>query len=285
MKKYLPTIITLVIFLCGLILFLYPTVSNLYNEYMNEKMVVSYEKEVNSISKDLFNEEKKNAKLYNKYMRDTAKLKELGLTYENVLNPTKDGGMGYIEIPKISVTLMIYHSVDEDNLQDGLGHVKETALPIGGESTHSVIAGHTGLPSAKLLTNLDRLTIGDKFYIHVLDEVLTYRVDNIAVVEPEDSSLTRVVKGQDNVTIVTCTPYGINSHRLLVRGVRVGNNSGGDEELSGIDVEGDAVNIEMKFLITYSAIGIVLIVLAVYKLKNIFKKLKKGGVKDDEKYL
>ena len=161
------------------------------------------------------------ARLYNENMRNPEALEKLGLDYENVLNPYGGGIMGYLEIPKIRVSLVIVHDVDEDELQDSVGHMKETALPVGGKGTHAAMAGHSGLPSAKLLTNLEVLEPGDMFYIHVLGERLDYRVDQIAVVEPNDRSLLQTDPDKDFVTLITCTPYGINSHRLLVRGVRV----------------------------------------------------------------
>ena len=186
--------------------------------------------------------------------------------------------MGYIEIPKISVSLVIYHTIDEDVLQNGIGHVEGTALPIGGVSTHCVLAGHTGLPSAKLLTNIDHLEVGDTFFVHVLDEVLTYQVDDVSIVEPHEVSKLNVVSGKDYVTLVTCTPYGVNSHRLLVRGVRV---DGKDVNASNDKlVQNDAFYIEMKYLITFSLIGIGILFIVgrkIYKMKK--KKDTKGGEK------
>lgn len=277
MKRHLSTIVVIIIFLCGLSLFLYPTLSNLYNERMNDKMLSDYTKVVEGVKNEEYENAKKEAKLYNKHLNDKTKLKELKLNYSDVLNIMGDGAMGYIEIPKISVTLMIYHTVDEDNLQDGIGHVEGTALPIGGKNTHSILAGHTGLPSAKLLTNLDRMQIGDKFYINVLGKKLEYKVDNIAVVLPEDTSLTQVEKDKDLVTLVTCTPYGINSHRLLVRGVR-NDGKGSDTIKEGaVDIEGDVVNIQMRYMITCTLTGLVLIFIAVYGFISIIRKRRKGG--------
>ncbi len=276
MKKHLPTIIVVIIFLCGLALFLYPTISNLYNEHLNKQYIAQTEEYVSDFKNEEYEKIKKDARLYNENIYNPDRLKELGLTYENVLNIYGDGAMGYIEIPKISVSLMIYHTVEEDKLQDGLGHMEETSLPIGGENTHSVLAGHTGLPSAKLLTNLDRMEVGDRFYIHVLDEVLEYQVDNIVVVEPEEAEHISVISGQDLVTIVTCTPYGINSHRLLVRGVRCeeGGSLTGD---GGLEVGNEASTVQMRYMITYSLIGLVLIGVAINRFMAILKRKRKGG--------
>jgi len=268
MKKHLSTIIVVIIFFCGLALFLYPMVSNIYNNHLNDKLIGEYEEDMQVVIPGQYEDIKKDAYLYNENINNGKVLKELGLTYDELLNLGGNGSMGYIEIPKISVSLMIYHTVEEDKLQDGIGHVEGTALPVGGKNTHCVLAGHTGLPSSKLLTNLDRMEIGDKFYIHVLDEVLEYKVDNISVVEPEDAELISVVSGKDHVTIVTCTPYGINSHRLLVRGIRSNGQISDEDEGTKLDVQNDIEIIEMKYLITISMIVITLITGALYKIKR-----------------
>ena len=221
MKKHISTILIVCMFLCGLTLFLYPSVSNFYNESKNKSLIDTYINQTQSMSKQDYTAYWNRARLYNENMWDAGALQRLGLEYESVLNPYGEGVMGYLEIPKIRVSLVIVHDVDEAELQDSVGHLKETALPIGGKGTHAAMAGHSGLPSAKLLTNLELMEPGDMFYIHVLGERLDYRVDQIAVVEPEDRSLLQVDPNKDYVTLVTCTPYGINSHRLLVRGVRV----------------------------------------------------------------
>ncbi|MBR3707239.1 MAG: class C sortase [Firmicutes bacterium] len=221
MKKNASTILIVCVFLCGLVLFLYPSVSNFYNESKNGGLIDDYISQTQGMSKQDYTAAWEAARLYNENMRNPEALEKLGLDYKNVLNPYGGGIMGYIEIPKIRVSLVIVHDVDEDELQDSVGHMKETALPVGGKGTHAAMAGHSGLPSAKLLTNLEVLEPGDMFYIHVLGERLDYRVDQIAVVEPNDRSLLQTDPDKDFVTLITCTPYGINSHRLLVRGVRV----------------------------------------------------------------
>lgn len=283
MKKHLPTIIVAVIFLCGLSLFLYPTVSNLYNQYLNHKLIGDYVDAFENTSPEQLNEAMTNAVAYNQNCNNKEKLEELGLTYENTLNTTGNGVMGYVEIPKISVSLIIYHSIDEEVLQKGIGHVPETHLPVGGESTHCVLAGHTGLPSAKLLTNIDHLKVGDRFYIHVLNEVLEYKIDDISVVEPDEVTRLNVISGKDCVTLVTCTPYGVNSHRLLVRGVRVDSS---DLSAKEDGIVNELLNVDMKYLITFSLIGLFIIFVAVKKLRDIRKKKlatkTKGGEKTDE---
>ncbi len=283
MKKHLPTIIVAVIFLCGLSLFLYPTVSNLYNQHLNNKLIGEYKEAFSSITPEEINKTMKDAVNFNENHGNEGKLKELGLTYENVLNAADNGVMGYIEIPKISVSLIIYHTIEENVLQKGIGHVPETHLPVGGKNTHSVLAGHTGLPSAKLLTNIDHLKIGDRFYIHVLNEVLEYKIDDISVVEPDEVSRLNVISGKDCVTLVTCTPYGVNSHRLLVRGVRT---DGSDLSAKEDGIVNELLNIDMKHLITFSLVGLFIIFIAIKKLRSIRKNRlatqDEGGEKTDE---
>lgn len=283
MKKHLPTIIVAVIFLCGLSLFLYPTVSNLYNQYLNNKLIGEYKEAFSSTTPEEFNKAMTDAVAFNENRGNEKKLKELGLTYENVLNAADNGVMGYIEIPKISVSLIIYHTIEENVLQKGVGHVPETHLPVGGKNTHCVLAGHTGLPSAKLLTNIDHLKVGDRFYVHVLNEVLEYKIDDVSVVEPDEVSRLNVISGKDCVTLVTCTPYGVNSHRLLVRGVRVdGNDLSAKED----GIVNELLNIDMKYLITFSLIGLFIVFIAVKKIRDISKKktatTNEGGEKTDE---
>ncbi len=272
MKKHMSTIIVVVIFICGLSLFLYPTFSNFYNEHLNKQLIGDYKEAFANIKPEQHQKAKSDALSYSENKSNPDKLEELGLTYENVLNVAGNGIMGYIEIPKISVSLVIYHSIEENVLQKGIGHVPESSLPIGGKSTHCVLAGHTGLPSAKLLTNIDHLKIGDVFYIHVLDEVLQYQIDDISVVEPDEVSRLNVISGKDCVTLVTCTPYGVNSHRLLVRGVRVD----GKDNLSadGVNVQNELLNIEPVYLLTFSLIGLFIIFVAVRKIMK-FRKQRK----------
>ena len=274
MKKHLSTIIVVIIFICGLSIFLYPTISNLYNEYLNTQLISDYKDAYDSIKPEDKNRALEDARLYNETLGDPQKQKELGLKYENMLNLADNGIMGYIEIPKISVSLVINHSIEENVLQKGIGHVPESHLPIGGKSTHAVLAGHTGLPSAKLLTNIDHLKVGDDFYIHILDEVLRYSIDDISVVEPTEVSHLNVISGKDCVTLVTCTPYGVNSHRLLVRGVRV---QSGSFDPDALFVSNDILHIDIEYVLTFSLIGLLIVFVAI---RMLFKRRKK---KKDEK--
>ena len=225
----ISTVLLVIAFLAGLCLLLYPTASNLFNERGQRRVISDYSETLTVLDskghKELWDE----ANAYNEALLgrvDDQQLSDELLTrYENVLDVSGTGIMGYVDIPCIDCTLPIYHGTDDEELQVAAGHIEWTSLPVGGPSTHSVISGHRGLPSAELLTNIDKLEYGDAFYIHVLDKVLEYRVDDVAVVLPDDTERLRVVEGKDYVTLVTCTPYGVNSHRLLVRGVRVGESS------------------------------------------------------------
>ena len=213
----------------GLGLILYPSVANWWNSKHQTRLISDYTSAVQSTDTEKEEQMLTSAQAYN------AKLKERGFSlilndeekadYEAQLDVTGTGIMAYIEIPKIATTLPIYHGTDEAALQIAIGHLEGTSLPVGGESTHSVVSGHRGLPSAQLFTRLDELVIGDRFMIHVLDEVLTYEVDNIQIVLPDEVSSLAIQEGKDLVTLVTCTPYGVNSHRLLVTGHRVENDA------------------------------------------------------------
>lgn len=225
MKKN-KNIILLLIFIIGFAVFAYPTVSNWLAEYNQIKVVQSYNKYVTSISPAQMEEEWRRAEEYNELLQagpitdpfSNVDKVEPFTEYDTVLNV--DGVMGYIEIPSIDVKLPIYHGVTEEVLQKGVGHIKSTALPIGGEGTHAVLSAHSGLPEVKLFTELEKVKENDYFYLYVLDKEMAYKVDQITVVDPDDISNLTPEDGKDYVTLVTCTPIGINSHRLLVRGER-----------------------------------------------------------------
>jgi len=219
----------ILIFLAGLSLLLYPVVSNFWNARVQSNAIADYAQAIDNSDRTKAEQLLAQARSYNDSLlsRDGSvdMDEEWKAEYNKLLNVTGTGIMGYVDIPCINCKLPIYHGTDESVLQVAVGHLEWTSLPIGGPSTHAVISGHRGLPSAELLTHIDRLETGDKFYLHVLGEELEYRVDDIAVVLPNDTSRLRVVAGEDYVTLVTCTPYGINSHRLLVRGTRVQNGA------------------------------------------------------------
>lgn len=229
MKKLLPNLMLVLVFLAGLTLLLYPTVSNYINTLHQSHVVSSYEAEVAKLRAEDYTPIRKAAEEYNtalaanpdRFLQTDDDL----AAYLAQMNPFGNGIMGYVEIDKIDVKLPIYHGTDDSVLQVGAGHVEGTSLPVGGAGTHCAISGHSGLPSAMLFTNLEQLKVGDEFSLHVLNEALNYRVDQILVVEPYDLTVLDIDPDQDYCTLVTCTPYGINSHRLMVRGVRTQDTS------------------------------------------------------------
>lgn len=202
----------MLIFLLGIGIFTYPIFSNLLEEHLQSNVIRGYETSMKALEKEEQEAERKKAEEYNQKLR---------FDYENILNLEKNGVMGYIEIPTIEVKLPIYHGSGEESLKKGVGHIQRTSLPIGGNGTHSVLTGHRGLPNAELFTRLDELQEKDCFFLHVLDQVLAYEVDQIKIVIPEEVDHIELDSKEDYVTLVTCTPYGVNSHRLLVRGRRV----------------------------------------------------------------
>lgn len=227
MKKHLSTIIIICAFVLGLGLILYPSVSNYWNSLHQSRAISTYVEAVDSLGDDEYNDMLDAAKQYNSVLSqngDTRLLDAATLAkYNKLLDPSGNGIMAHIEIPSIKVSLPVYHGVSDSVLQIAVGHLDWSALPVGGESTHCVLSGHRGLPSAKLFTNLDKLVEGDVFMLHVLKETFTYQVDQILIVEPQETESLNIIKGGDYCTLVTCTPYGINSHRLLVRGRRIEN--------------------------------------------------------------
>lgn len=223
-KKYISTIIIAVIFLTGLGFLLYPTVSNLWNQAHQSRAIATYSKQVEKLDDSENKKMLKAARKYNKSLlkkSDHWKLsKKDKKKYESLLDVSGTGIMGYIEVPKIDCSLPIYHGTDEGALQIAIGHLEGSSLPVGGKSTHCVLSGHRGLPSARLFTDLDQMEEGDIFILNILGRKLAYEVDQIRVVLPEEMSDLEVIEGKDLCTLVTCTPYGINTHRLLVRGHR-----------------------------------------------------------------
>ena len=221
-------IFIILLFIVGAGIFTYPTISNYWNEYRNAQLVTKYNESVSDLSDDQYEKLWQEAEEYNAEHKvntivDAFNEEDYVLShpYDEVLDPNGDGLMGSIEIPKLNLTLAIYHGLSTEVLEKGVGHVEGTSLPIGGASTHAVLAGHRGLPSAKIFTDLDQMKNGDIFLIHVLGKTLAYKVDQIKTVLPEESSELDIVEGEDHVTLVTCTPYGVNTERLLVRGHRV----------------------------------------------------------------
>ncbi len=260
-KKNLSSIILVLIFIIGLSLLLYPSFSDYWNSFHQSRAIASYAQSVTTIDDDQYEKMWAQAQEYNttlaKKQNRWVLSEEEYEEYEGLLNIGGTGIIGYIEIPTIKVSLPIYHGVDEAVLQIAVGHIEGSSLPVGGEGTHCVISGHRGLPSAKLFTNLDEMEEGDLFMMRVLDETLTYEVDQIRIVEPEDLSALEIEEGKDLCTLVTCTPYGINSHRLLVRGHRVENV----ESANSIRVTADAMQIDPVMVAPVIAVPILLILL------------------------
>ena len=243
MRKNLSTIILILIFLVGLSVMLYPSVSDAVNRKHQSRAVASYAEEVEQLSDADYQTYFDAADAYNRQLNTTPNAfykPDLVSGYAQTLDISGTGIMGYITIPKISVELPIYHGTDEGVLQVAAGHLEGSSLPVGGAGTHAVISAHRGLPSAKLFTNLDELEVGDRFTITVLNRVLTYEVDQISIVLPTEIDQLLPTEGMDYVTLMTCTPYGINTHRLLVRGKRVETT----ESQKHIRVAADAFRIE-----------------------------------------
>ena len=232
MKKKAGNLVICIIFLAGLSLLLYPFVANQWNNYRQKQLISNYEQVVSNkeAAEGIdYDAERKKAEDYNEallpcVLPDSFALAEssgVDPVYMNTLNIAGDEMMGSVEIPKINIKIPIYHTTEEEVLNKGAGHLEGSSLPVGGANTHAVISAHRGLPSASLFTDLDQMKVGDHFLLHVLDETLCYEVDKISVVKPEDTSALAVEDGQDLVTLLTCTPYGVNTERLLVRGHRV----------------------------------------------------------------
>ena len=269
------TIVLVLLLLAGVSLLLYPSVSDYWNSMHQTRAIASYAENVSQLDAAQYDAMWQAAQDYNETLAQRenafALSDEQKAEYESLLNVSGLGVMGYIEIPEISCSLPIYHGTEESVLQIAVGHIEWSSLPVGGEGTHCVLSGHRGLPSAKLFTNLDKLSIGDTFLLRVLDEVLTYEVDQILIVEPEQIDALAIVPGEDLCTLVTCTPYGINTHRLLVRGHRVDNAP----EAAQVHVTADAVQFEPLLVAPALAIPILLVLLIVLLLPK--RRSKSGG--------
>ena len=275
------TLFLILIFLVGLSLLLYPSVSDYWNSLHQSRAIASYAEEVANLNQDIYDKlwtaaQDYNASLLereNTYLLNEKEKEE----YEQLLDVSGLGVMGYIEIPSIDCSLPIYHGTAESVLQIAIGHLEWSSLPVGGESSHCVLSGHRGLPSAKLFTNLDKLAEGDVFMLRVLDEILTYEVDQILIVEPQETDSLQIVEGEDYCTLVTCTPYGINTHRLLVRGHRIENL----EEAKTVRVTADAIQIEPLLAAPVVAIPM-LLALLIFLLLPRRKKIQ-GDDADEDK--
>lgn len=248
-----------VVFLVGAVLFMYPTVSNQWNLFHQSAAIDGYEEAVSRMGDSEYGGILEAARDYNEALSGRANRyclsPEEQKEYEQILNVSGSGVMGYIEIPKIQVAMPIYHGTSGQVLQTAAGHLPGSSVPVGGPATHCVVTGHRGLPSARLFTDLDQMEEGDRFFIRILNETLTYEVDRILTVEPENMKGLEFETGRDYCTLVTCTPYGVNSHRMLVRGHRV---SGG-EEAADVRVTADAVQIDPFLAAPMMALPVLLV--------------------------
>lgn len=274
MKKYLVDILIISVFLIGLSLLLYPTVSDYINARNSSKVIADYESNITNASAERIAQIFEEADVYNQNLAattaslyDPSKVKG----YYDVLDPIGAGIMGYLDIERIGVQLPIYHGVSEGVLQIGVGHMEGTSLPIGGENTHCVFSGHRGLPSAKLFTDLDEMQTGDIFTITVMNRLLTYQVDQIKVVLPTETDDLQLVAGKDYCTLVTCTPYGVNTHRLLVRGVRIDN----PEIAPTIYVSNEAFRIEKLIVLTVVAVPMLSLLLIFLLIRSIVRIVRR----------
>lgn len=266
-------IIALVFIILGVGIFLYPSISNYLAQKNHVDIIRNYDELIVNIDESKINEEKQKAITYNENLsgdpvHDPFVLGSgyaLPQNYKEVLNIAEDGVMGYIEIPKISVYLPIYHGTSDEVLEKGVGHIQNTSVPVGGDSTHSVLTGHTGLPNAELFTRLDELVIDDIFFIHVLNDVLVYKVYEIKVILPDNIDELQILNGEDYVTLVTCTPYGVNSHRLLVKAERIEYDEEIVEDSYKISeneqkTNNEITNVNKHYYLTGTQIGIVVLV-------------------------
>lgn len=259
-KKKFSDFLLIMVFLVGLSLLLYPSVSDYWNSFHQSRAIASYTEQVAQLDSGEYEAAWNAAVEYNHTLEDKvinfALSEEQKEEYENLLNVADNGVIGYIDIPSIDCYLPIYHGTEDVVLQIAIGHLEWSSLPVGGEGTHTVLSGHRGLPSARLFTDLDKMVEGDIFLLQVLDETLTYEVDQIRIVEPDQLDELQIVKGEDLCTLVTCTPYGVNSHRLLVTGHRIANIND-----ASVRVTADARQIEPIIVAPVVAAPILLLLL------------------------
>lgn len=285
-KRTLSTIIVTLVIIAGLGLLLYPTVSDYVNSLAYRRAIVDFQRSVKTLDGATYEDLLASAREYNERLAErggsllTLDREQLA-EYESLLDFTGSGIMGYVEIEKINVYLPIYHGTGDEVLQAGVGHLEGSSLPVGGESTHAVLSAHTGLPSAKLFTNIDQLAEGDTFAVHVLREILTYEVDRILVVLPNELGALRIEEGQDYCTLLTCTPYGVNTHRLLVRGHRIPTPEAETEKAQSPGSERFWTDTEIMVMIVLALLAAVAVVIAVIIRRR--RTRKKPGRHEDKK--
>ena len=281
MKKHLTTVILIIVFITGLGLMMYPTVSDLVNKAHQSVAIDSYEEMISQLSNEDFSSILDNARAYNsklttnEFPQNSDDL-EGNAEYNAAVNPSGNGMIGYLKIDAISLRMPIYHSTRESVLQSGIGHIPTTSLPVGGEGTHAVLTGHRGLPSAKLFTDLDKLQTGDIFYIYVLDDILAYQIDQIKTVLPVETNDLQIIEGEDHVTLVTCTPYGVNTHRLLIRGTRIPYSEAVEKSDAAPAGTRSSLSLDRLVLIIGAPILTVLFIVVLLKTKNTKKRRDDG---------
>ena len=269
-KSKLLTVVIILVFTAGVGLLLYPTVANYWNSFHQTRAIMSYTDSVSALTQEDYDRILNRAKKYNRRLSKTGirwkMTKAQKKDYESQLAVDESGIMGYVNIPKFHVRAPIYHGTNENVLQIAIGHLEQTSLPVGGKGSQCAVSGHRGLPSAKLFTDLDKVKEGDTWTMTVLNETFTYECDQISVVEPDDLTNLQIEQGKDYCTLVTCTPYGINTHRLLVRGHRIPNADG----LAKLTA--DAIQIEPRYIVPFAAVPIVLVLLVL-----MFVSLRRAG--------
>lgn len=281
MKKHFTTVILIIVFVTGLGLMMYPTVSDMVNKAHQTVAIDSYEEMISQLSNEDYSNILDNARLYNsklttnEFPQNSEDL-EGNEEYNAAVNPSGDGMIGYLKIDAISLRMPIYHSTRESVLQSGIGHIPTTSLPVGGEGTHAVLTGHRGLPSAKLFTDLDKLRTGDIFYVYVLDDILAYQIDQIKTVLPVETQDLQIIEGEDHITLVTCTPYGVNTHRLLIRGTRIPYSEAVKESEATTAVVRSGLSLERLVLIIGAPVLTVLFIIVLLKTKNTKKRRDDG---------
>ena len=289
-KKNLFTVVMAAGLLAGIGLLLYPSVANYWNSFHQTRAIMGYQESVSSMTAEDYRLILKEARAYNKKLADSGiiwNMNELQRKeYNSKLKIDGTEVMSYISLPKFHIRVPIYHGTDESVLQIAIGHIEGSSLPVGGKSTHCLISGHRGLPSARLFTDLDKVKEGDTWTITTLNETCTYECDQIRIVEPDDLSELQIIKGQDLCTLITCTPYGVNTHRLLIRGHRIPNADG------AADLTADAIQIEPIYVAPVMAVPALIILLIVMLLsarhaklydtrKTVQSYLEEKGLKDE----
>lgn len=286
----ISTLILVAVLMAGAVLLAYPTASDWWNKIHAYQAINDYAAQVDSLDRSEIDEMFEAAERYNRKLSngtDFALTEEEMEEYLSLLNITGTGVMGYVQIPGIGVELPVYHTVDESVLQTAVGHIPGTSLPVGGERTHAVVSGHRGLPSAKLFTDLNKLSVGDVFLMTILDRTFTYQVDQIRIVLPDEIGELAIQPGRDYMTLVTCTPYGVNSHRMLVRGVRIEN------QVAAVKVKSEASKVPGYVMVPFMAVPILMVALIVmlvtgavkgqaYSKERVLKELQSHGIEDPE---